>query len=73
MISSYNEWSPLKRIVVGSATDANWPVNEYDAKAGKYTDPLPAMATEAKLPTQQMPMAPAPSPFVIKSSAGGER
>ena len=26
MINSYNEWSPLKRIVVGSATDANWPV-----------------------------------------------
>lgn len=28
MISSYNEWSPLKKIVVGSATDANWPVND---------------------------------------------
>lgn len=28
MISSYDEWSPLKRIVVGSATDANWPVND---------------------------------------------
>jgi len=28
MISSYNEWSPLKRIVVGSATNANWPVND---------------------------------------------
>jgi len=27
-ISSYNEWSPLKRVVVGSATDANWPVND---------------------------------------------
>ena len=26
MINSYNEWSPLKRIVVGDATDANWPV-----------------------------------------------
>ena len=26
MINSYDEWSPLKRIVVGSATDANWPV-----------------------------------------------
>lgn len=24
-ISSHNEWSPLKSIVVGSATDANWP------------------------------------------------
>ena len=26
MIKSYNEWSPLKKIIVGSATDANWPV-----------------------------------------------
>jgi len=28
MINTYNEWSPLKRIVVGSATHANWPVND---------------------------------------------
>jgi N-dimethylarginine dimethylaminohydrolase len=28
MISSYDEWSTLKKIVVGSATDANWPVND---------------------------------------------
>jgi N-dimethylarginine dimethylaminohydrolase len=28
MINSHNEWSPLKRIVVGSATHANWPVND---------------------------------------------
>jgi len=49
------------------------PVNAYDAAAGKYADQLPAIATEAKLPTQQMPMAPAPSPFVLKSAAGGER
>ena len=28
MISSYNEWSPLKKIVVGSATHANWPVTD---------------------------------------------
>lgn len=47
--------------------------NAYDAAHGKYADQLPAIATEAKLPTQQMPMAPAPSPFVLKSSAGGER
>jgi hypothetical protein len=25
MISSWNEWSTLKKIVVGSATHANWP------------------------------------------------
>lgn len=29
MINSYNEWDPLKRVVVGSASYANWPV--YDA------------------------------------------
>jgi scyllo-inosamine-4-phosphate amidinotransferase 1 len=28
MISSYNEWSPLKKIVVGDASHANWPVND---------------------------------------------
>lgn len=48
-------------------------VNAYDAKAGKYMDQLPAMPTESKLPTQQMPMAPMPSPFVIKGGGGGER
>ena len=26
MIKSYDEWSPLKKIVVGDATHANWPV-----------------------------------------------
>ena len=28
MISTYNEWDPLKRIVVGRADTANWPVND---------------------------------------------
>ena len=28
MISTLNEWSSLKKIVIGSATDANWPVND---------------------------------------------
>ena len=28
MISSYNEWDPLKQIIVGDATHANWPVND---------------------------------------------
>jgi glycine amidinotransferase/scyllo-inosamine-4-phosphate amidinotransferase 1 len=28
MIHSYNEWDPLKRIIVGDASQANWPV--YD-------------------------------------------
>ena len=38
MINSYDEWSPLKRIVVGSATDANWPVNDpVFSKEGEKT------------------------------------
>ena len=28
MISSYNEWGPLKKVIVGDATHANWPVND---------------------------------------------
>lgn len=28
IISTYNEWDPLKKIVVGSAQYANWPVND---------------------------------------------
>ena len=28
MISSYNEWDRLRRVVVGSATDANWPTTD---------------------------------------------
>jgi len=28
MISTFNEWSPLKRIVVGSATNSNWPISD---------------------------------------------
>lgn len=28
MIQSYNEWDPLEEIIVGSATHANWPVND---------------------------------------------
>lgn len=28
MISSYNEWSKLRKVVVGSATHANWPTHD---------------------------------------------
>lgn len=37
MISSYNEWDPLKSIVVGRADHANWPVNDkvFRAEAAK--------------------------------------
>lgn len=44
----------------GDATSA------YDAQAGKFQDVIVGIPTADKLPTQQMPMAPAPSPFVIK-------
>jgi len=38
MISSVDEWSPLKKIVVGSATHANWPVNDpVFSKEGEKT------------------------------------
>lgn len=47
--------------------------NVYDAVAGRYGDTVQAVATEAKLPTQQMPMAPAPSPFVLSGAGTGER
>ena len=58
---------------IGQGRQYNEAVDAYDAKAGKYADQLPAISTEAKLPTQQMPMAPAPSPFVLKGSATGQR
>lgn len=29
MISSYNEWGRLRRMVVGDATWANWPINDH--------------------------------------------
>ena len=38
MTSTYNEWSPLKKIVVGVATNANWPVNDpVFSKEGEKT------------------------------------
>ena len=46
-ISSYNEWDPLREIVVGTATNANWPgtdpvyQSEKDTTLWKET-PLPA-------------------------------
>lgn len=33
MIHSYNEWDPLRRIIVGDATHANWPSNDPVFKA----------------------------------------
>jgi hypothetical protein len=66
-------YNPIDSNTVGQGRQFNDATQAYDAAHGKYADQIPAIATEAKLPTQQMPMAPAPSPFVLKSSAGGER
>lgn len=60
-------------IAAGRSAASPEAVNVYDAHAGKYADHMPSIATEAKLPTAQLPMAPAPAPFVIKSVSGGER
>jgi hypothetical protein len=65
--------NPIDPNTIGQGRQYPNPSDAYDAAHGKYSDQLPAIATEAKLPTQQMPMAPAPSPFVIKSSGTGER
>lgn len=64
---------PIDPASIGQGRQYQNPADAYDAVAGKYADALPAMPTEAKLPTVQMPMAPAPMPFAIKSTAGGER
>jgi len=47
MISSWNEWDSLKRVVVGDATYANWPVHDRifraEAKTTLWKDtPLPS-------------------------------
>lgn len=46
MIYSVNEWDPLKRVVVGSATDANWPTtdpvfNQESTKTTWHESPVP--------------------------------
>lgn len=46
MIQSRNEWDPLKQVIVGSATDANWPVNDpvfsQESKKTTWTEtPVP--------------------------------
>lgn len=51
MISSYNEWSPLKRIVVGDATHANWPV--FDPVFSKESEKT--TWTETPVPSGPVP------------------
>jgi scyllo-inosamine-4-phosphate amidinotransferase 1 len=59
MISSWNEWSPLKKIIVGSATDANWPVND------------PVFAQESKKTTWKetpVPCGPVPQRIIEETN-----
>lgn len=58
MISSYNEWDPLKRVVVGDASWANWPV----------TDPVFALE-EQKTTWKETPVPRGPVPQRIIDEA----
>lgn len=51
MIQSYDEWSPLKKIVVGDASHANWPVQDpvFSREAEKTT------WTETPVPSGPVP------------------
>jgi glycine amidinotransferase/scyllo-inosamine-4-phosphate amidinotransferase 1 len=51
MISSWNEWDSLKRVVVGDATDANWPVHDKTFRA----EALTTLWKESPLPIGPVP------------------
>lgn len=51
---------------IGQGREFNTATAAYDAKAGVYHDAVVSIPTEAKLPTQQLPMAPMTKPFDIK-------
>lgn len=51
MISSYNEWDPLKQIIVGSASYANWPI--YDPVFSKESEKT--LWTETSVPKGPVP------------------
>jgi len=63
--------NPIDPASIGQDRQFKDATQAYDAAHGSFANQLPMMPTESKLPTQQMPMAPAPMPFAIKSSAGG--
>lgn len=65
--------NPIDPNAIGQGRQFSDATQAYDAAHGKYANALPSMPTESKLPTQQMPMAPAPSPFALHSTATGER
>lgn len=65
--------NPIDPNAIGQGRQFNDATKAYDAAHGTYANALPSMPTESKLPTQQMPMAPAPMPFAIHSTGTGER
>lgn len=65
--------NPIDPNAIGQGRQFNDATQAYDAAHGKYGDQLPMLPTESKLPTQQLPMAPAPAPFAIHSTGTGER
>lgn len=58
---------------VGPGRTFNTVTDAYDAQAGRYADKLPTIPTIEKLPQAQLPMAPMPTPFIIKGGGSGER
>lgn len=61
MINSRNEWDPLEKIIVGSATNANWPVND------------PVFSNESKKTTwTETPVPSGPVPQWIVNEANKE-
>jgi len=61
MINSYNEWDPLEKIIVGSASNANWPM----------TDPVFAEEARTSLWTET-PAPSGPVPQFIVDEANRE-
>ena len=45
----------------------------YDAEKGGYKDTIETVSTEQRLPQQQLPQAPDPSPFKLGAMTPGER
>ena len=54
-IHSFNEWDPLKQIVVGSAINANWPINDPVFKQ---------QSEESKWTKTKMPEGPVPAEII---------
>lgn len=59
MISSFDEWSPLKKVIVGDATNANWPV----------TDPVFALESQKTTWKEtSVPRGPVPQRIIDESN-----